>query len=65
MNRLLPPPTPQDIEAALTDIRNGTNVYGRWILFSDDLKNQDEGNAEADRLPGNSVQLTARRVLSR
>ena len=31
-------------------MRNGTNVYGRWIQFSDDLKNQDEANAEADRL---------------
>ena len=50
MNRLLPPPTPQDIEAALTEIRNGTNVYGRWILFSDDMKNQDEANAQAGRL---------------
>jgi hypothetical protein len=49
-SKALPAPTPQDIEAALTDIRNGTNVYGRWILFSDDLKNQDEANAEADRL---------------
>jgi hypothetical protein len=47
---VLPPPTPKDIEAALTDIRNGTNVYGRWILFSDDMKNQDDANAEADRL---------------
>ena len=48
MNRLLPTPTPQDIEAALTDIRNGTNVYWRWV--QNDLKNQDEANAEADRL---------------
>ena len=31
-------------------MRNGTNVYGRWVQFSDDLKNQDEANAEADRL---------------
>ena len=50
MNRLLPPPTPQDIEAALTDIRNGTNVCGRLARFSNELKNQDEANAEADRL---------------
>ena len=50
MNRLLPPPTPQDIEAALTEIRNGTNVYGRWILLCDDMKNQDEAIAEAARL---------------
>jgi hypothetical protein len=30
MNRLLPTPTPQDIEAALTDICNGTSAIQRW-----------------------------------
>jgi hypothetical protein len=50
MSKLLPAPTPQDIEAALTDIHNGTNVCGRVIRFSNDLENQDEANAEADRL---------------
>jgi hypothetical protein len=50
MGRVLPTPTPQDIEAALTDIRDGTNVFGRLVRFSNDLENQDEANAEADRL---------------
>ena len=31
MNRLLPTPTPQDIEAALAAIRYGTSAYGRWV----------------------------------
>jgi hypothetical protein len=50
MGRVLPTPTPQDIEAALTDIRDGTNVFARLVRFSNDLENQDEANAEADRL---------------
>jgi hypothetical protein len=30
MNRLLPPPTPKDIEAALTAMRNGTSAIQQW-----------------------------------
>jgi hypothetical protein len=49
MSRLLPTPTPQDIEAALTAIGDGTSAYGRWVRF-DPLDNYDEVKAEADRL---------------
>ena len=45
MNRLIPKPTPQDIEAALTAIRNGTSACGRWARLDD-----HKAQAEADRL---------------
>jgi hypothetical protein len=50
MNRLLPPPTPQDIEAALTAIRDGTSACGRWARLDDHFSNFDKVEAEADRL---------------
>jgi hypothetical protein len=51
MNRLLlPTPTPQDIEMALTAMRDGTKVYGRWMRFSNYVDHDDEADAEADRL---------------
>ena len=31
MSKILPIPTPQDIEAALTDMRDGASVYGKWV----------------------------------
>ena len=42
---VLPPPTPQNIEAALTAIRDGTSAYGRWVRLDDHSL-----EAEADRL---------------
>ena len=45
-NIVLPPPTPKDIEAALTAIRNGTSAYGRWVR----LMTTTSAEAEADRL---------------
>jgi hypothetical protein len=50
ISKAVPAPTPQDIEAALIDIRNGANVYGWWIRFTNYLKNEDEAKAQADRL---------------
>jgi hypothetical protein len=37
MGMQLPTPTAQDIEAALTTMRNGTNAYGRWIGLLDNI----------------------------
>jgi hypothetical protein len=38
MDRVLPTPTPQDIEAALSAMRNGTSAYGRWMRLEDSLE---------------------------
>ena len=38
MDRVLPTPTPQDIEAALTTMRDGTSAYGRWMRLEDSLE---------------------------
>jgi len=35
MNPLLPAPTPEDIEAALTTMRDGTSAYGQWIRLEE------------------------------
>ena len=37
MGMILPPPTPQDIEAELIAMRNGTNAYGQWARMDDSL----------------------------
>ena len=50
MGMILPPPTPQDIEAELIAMRNGTNAYGQWVRMDDSLDTLHESNAEADRL---------------
>ena len=42
---VLPTPTPQEIEAALTAMRDGTSVYGRWVRLDD-----FEADADADNL---------------
>jgi hypothetical protein len=38
MDRVLPPPTPQDIEAAHDAMRNGTSAYGRYMRLEDSLR---------------------------
>ena len=45
MSKILPTPTPPDIEAALTAMRDGTSAYGRWVRLDDDVI-----DAEADHL---------------
>jgi hypothetical protein len=35
MSKALPTPTAQDIEAALTTMRNGTSAYGRWMRLEE------------------------------
>jgi hypothetical protein len=35
MSKALPAPTPEDIEAALTTMRNGTSAYGRWMRLQE------------------------------
>jgi hypothetical protein len=42
MNRLIPKPTPQDIEASLTAIRNGTNSVYVWVqLYGQVIEKRD------------------------
>jgi hypothetical protein len=38
MNRLIPTPTPQDIEAALTATRDGTIAYVRWRRLEEQIE---------------------------
>jgi hypothetical protein len=37
-SKALPAPTPEDIEAALDTMRNGTSPYGRWMRLEDSLE---------------------------
>ena len=38
VTKILPTPTPQDIEAALTTMRNGMSAYGRWMRLENSLR---------------------------
>jgi hypothetical protein len=38
MSKILPTPTQQDIEAALTAMRDGTSAYGRYMRLEDSLQ---------------------------
>jgi len=65
MPRILPTPTPEDIEVALLAMRKGTSAYGRWARMEvDSPETLREQNAEAARLwwvdivdPTNTVEL--------
>jgi hypothetical protein len=49
MNKTLQTPTPHDIEAALSTMRDGTSAFGRWVRL-DTQDTLDEANAMADGL---------------
>jgi hypothetical protein len=50
MDRVLPTPTPHDIEAALCAMRNRTNAYGQWARLDQHMVNYHQVLAETDRL---------------
>jgi hypothetical protein len=52
MNRLLPAPTPQDIEAALAAIRDGTSACGRCARLDQHMDTYHQAVAEGDRSGG-------------
>ena len=50
MGLRLPTPTPQDVEAALISMRNGTSAYGRMGCLDQSMDQYHWWVAEADRL---------------
>jgi hypothetical protein len=61
MNRLLPTPTPQDIEATLTAIRNGESAifaWGRAYVDEDDLWWVTSISPDGERHSGNGCGFT-------